>query len=303
MSEYTFTVPESLGGERADSVIVSLYPELTRSSLKQRLLFLRVNGKDKKIGAKLKAGDAVVCALRPVETLSLEPEDVPFEILYQDTDIAVVNKPAGLPVHPSHGHLHGTLVHGLLYRLGDSLSGIGGVERPGIVHRLDMDTAGLMLIALNDRSHRALSAAFKERQIRKIYHAIVKGTPPIEREINAPIGRSLRDRKKMAVREDGKSARTAYRVLEFFQNTAYLNVRIFTGRTHQIRVHLSHLGFPIMGDPIYARGAKGDLMLCAKEIVFTHPVNGREMHFCAALPLHFQQALDKLRKRGLTENK
>ena len=295
MTDFEFEVPENLNGERADTIIVSLYPELSRSSLKHRLLFLNVNNKLKKPSAKLRAGEHVRFQLKETQSLSLEPEDIPFEILYRDNDIAVINKPAGLAVHPSHGHSSGTLVNGLLYKLGDSLSGIGGVERPGIVHRLDMDTAGLMLIALNDKSHRVLSEAFKERKIHKIYHAIVKGTPPAESEINAPIGRSERDRKKMAVREDGKNARTVFRVLEYFDRVSYIEVQLFTGRTHQIRVHLSHIGYPILGDPIYSRGKQGGLMLCAKEIGFSHPTNGREMYFIAELPQHFQQALEALR--------
>ncbi len=291
-----FVVSPDFAGKRLDIIIPELYPELSRSSLKTRIKTLYVNGTSSKLSHKARTGEEVSLKLHPMQELDLSPRDIPLDILYQDEHIAVINKQAGLAVHPAQGNWDHTLVHALLFHLGGQLSGIGGVERPGIVHRLDKDTAGLMIIALSDQAHRQLVRDFKERTIEKHYEAIVMGHPEQEGEIREPIARSRHDRKKMAVREDGKEAHTEWKVLEYFEHYAYIEIRLHTGRTHQIRVHFSHLGFPVLGDPIYSRSPKKGLALCARRLSFTHPVTGREMSFECELPPHFRDYLEKLRK-------
>lgn len=281
-------------GQRLDVAIPQACPEISRSALKSRLAGVTVNGRPSRLSARVQAGDRVCLSLQDIQELDLQPRDIPLQIIYQDQDIAVINKPAGLAVHPSPGHWDHSLVHGLLHHLQGRLSQIGGVERPGIVHRLDKDTAGLLIIALNDRAHQALSAAFKARTIHKTYEAIVQGHPPKEGEIDAPIGRSDRDRKKMAVRPGGKPALTRYRVLEYFDQAAWVEIDLLTGRTHQIRVHFSHLGHPLLGDPLYSRSGGSGLALCARRLQFTHPLSGRELSFEVALPPHFEQMLSEL---------
>ncbi len=298
MSENSvFTLQAEFSGQRLDMVIPRLLPELTRSSLKTRLEALAVNGRPAKLSHKAAEGDRVEITLRPLQELDLTPRDIPLEIVYRDEHVAVINKPAGLAVHPSQGHWDESLVHALLHHMEGHLSGIGGVERPGIVHRLDLDTAGLMIIALSDAAHQELVRAFKERRIIKTYEAIVLGHPPAQGEIDEPIGRSARDRKKMTVREDGKPSLTRYRVLEYFDHAAYIEIDLLTGRTHQIRVHFSHLGFPVMGDPLYSRSPQNGLALCARRLNFYHPLTGKSMDFSAELPPHFQKYLEELRKK------
>ncbi len=289
-------------GERLDVVIASACPEVSRSALKARGVESFVNGKPEKLSYRVRAGDAVEFELPPPDLTSLEPQDVPFDILYSDDCIAVVNKPAGLPVHPASGHPDRTLVNGLLFRLGGKLSTAGGDFRPGIVHRLDMDTSGLMIVALTDEAHRKLAADFKARKVHKVYHAVVKGSIPGSGTIDLPVGRSLRDRKKMAVIEppDGKPAVTDYRLLEALGDYSYVEAVIHTGRTHQIRVHFSHVGHPVVGDPIYSRGFKAysstGLALCAKKLRFEHPATGKTMEFEIELPERMEQLLEKLRR-------
>ncbi|URA09267.1 RluA family pseudouridine synthase [Thermospira aquatica] len=273
---------------------------LTRSSLKSQNIPIVVNGKPQKLSYVVSPGECITVDIPDPEPSELIPEPVDFEILYQDEHIAVINKPAGIVVHPAKGHTTGTLVHGLLYALQGNLSSVGGEQRPGIVHRLDKDTAGLMIVALTDQAHHKLTEDFKNHRIQKIYHTIVKGHPAPQGVVDAPIGRGPHDRKKMSIVPNGKPARSAYRVLEYLQDHAYVEVEIFTGRTHQIRVHMTSLGHPIAGDPLYSRHSqryplKG-IALCAKFLAFSHPATGKLMEFSVPLPKDMEDLLQKLKK-------
>ncbi|NPU99859.1 MAG: RluA family pseudouridine synthase [Brevinematales bacterium] len=301
---YSFSVDEKFAGSRLDTTVITLHPKYTRSYLKAAKITATVNGKPSKWGYKLHLGDFVEFIVPDLKPLDVLPQDIPFDVLYSDNDIAVVNKPYGVPVHPSHGHPDGTLVNGLLFHFGDKLSGIGGVERPGIVHRLDKDTAGLMVIALNDVAHHHLSRQFMDREVRKIYHAIVKGNPPAQGRLEHPLGRAPGNPLKRAVvplDKGGKAAITDFRVIEYLTEHAYVAINLLTGRTHQIRIHFAYEGFPIAGDPLYSRhhGAysMNGIALCAKELRFRHPVTGDELSFTIELPAEFTALLDKLRKR------
>lgn len=264
--------------------------------------------------AKAEKGEIYLVALPPLEPAGPKAQEVPFDVLYEDQDLLVVNKPAGLVVHPGAGNGEGTLVNGLLAYCGDRLSGIGGVARPGIVHRLDKDTSGLMVVAKNDAAHKGLSAQFADRSLSRVYRALVWGVPaPLEGEIEGAIGRHPRARRKMAVTaRGGKEALTRYKVLEAFGTLASLvECRLATGRTHQIRVHMEHKGHPVVGDPLYgsrrraaAAGEKGLVALLeafprqalhAGEIRFVHPASGKIMKFRAPLPVDMTGLLKKLR--------
>ncbi|MBQ8554476.1 MAG: RluA family pseudouridine synthase [Clostridia bacterium] len=248
----------------------------------------------KKAGAKPRAGQTVVLTIPAPKPAAPEAQDIPLTILHEDADLAVVVKPCGMVVHPAAGNEDGTLVNALLHHL-DSLGGIGGELRPGIVHRLDKDTSGLLLVAKNDASQLALSTQLSERSMEKHYRALVEG---VIREdsgrIEAAIARSKKDRKKMAVDEEGREATTEWTVLERGRGVSLLDVHILTGRTHQIRVHMRHIGHPVCGDPIYgsAKGAKvARLMLHAYSLTFTHPTKGERMTFTAELPAEFVKSL------------
>jgi 23S rRNA pseudouridine1911/1915/1917 synthase len=300
---HKFRADAAFDGIRLDSAIAQKYPQYTRSYLKSADIPVTLNGKPVKWSAKLSEGDVIQFDIPDLKPLDVVPQDIPFDVLYSDNDIAVINKPYGLPVHPSHGHPDGTLVNGLLHRFGGKLSGIGGVERPGIVHRLDMDTAGLMVVALNDAAHRDLSRQFMDRSVRKIYHAIVKGNPPPDGRLEHPLGRAPNNPLKRAVVPEsagGRPAVTEYRVLEYLAEHAYIVIKLLTGRTHQIRIHFAYEGFPVAGDPIYSRhhriyGLSG-IALCAKELRFAHPVSGEVMSFMIDLPAEFAALLEKLKK-------
>jgi len=277
--------------------------ELSRSALKSRDANILVNQRERKLSHIVKEGDVIELTIPDTKLINILPQDVHFEILYLDNDIAVVNKPSGLVVHPSKGHEENTLVNGLLNllveRYGKSLSFAGGIERPGIVHRLDKDTAGILIIALSDKAHHKLSEDFKERRIKKTYYAVVKGYPEREGKIELPIGRSRNDRKKMAVVPEGRYALTEYRVIEYLKDHSLVEINLHTGRTHQIRVHFAHIGHPVAGDAIYSRnhrqyGLTG-LALCAKKIIFNHPATGREMSFEIELPEEMKRLVTELR--------
>ncbi len=252
-----------------------------------------------KAGTAVRPGDALRITVPEAAPAAVEKEDIPVPILYQDADIAVIDKPYGMVVHPAGGNETGTLVNALLFAL-DGLSGIGGVRRPGIVHRLDKDTSGIMLVAKNDRAHLNLSGQLKDRSIEKHYLAVVEGElREDEGRIDSPIGRSKRDRKKMAVTEDGRPSQTEWKVLERLKRAALLDVHILTGRTHQIRVHMRSIGHPVAGDPIY--GLKGGvktprMLLHAHTLSFTHPRTGERMAFTAPPPREFEETLAKLRQ-------
>lgn len=295
-----FTIKD--GGARLDSAVTDYALkkglDISRSALKSRTVTITLNGKEAKFGNKTKPGDRVEFTLPETKASGVLPQDIPVEIIYHDKDIAVVNKPYGIAVHPAKGHEDGTLVNALLFRMKGKLSSIGGVERPGIVHRLDKDTAGIMIIALTDRAHRKLAEDFKNRNVRKIYHAVVKGHTDRDGRIDLPIGRSPKDRKKMAVTKFGKPAATEYRALKFLRDHTYIEVGLLTGRTHQIRVHFAHIGHAIAGDPIYSRGAKAyglpGIALCSKKIEFSHPVTGKKMKFETDLPEGMKSMIDRL---------
>ena len=261
---------------------------------------VRRNGKAPgKAGEKLTAGDEIELTLPDPEPLEAVPVEMDIPIVYEDADIVVVNKPRALVVHPAAGHQQDTLVNALLFAC-DDLSGIGGKMRPGIVHRLDKDTSGLLLVAKNDATHAALSDALKARTIHKTYRAVARGAfKEPTGVVEAPIGRSPKDRKKMAIVPDGRYARTEYRVLEPLRGATLVDVNLITGRTHQIRVHFASIGHPLLGDPLY--GGKnqppvGRLMLHARRIEFTHPTTGQPMVFEAPEPPEFLQEVEKLRK-------
>lgn len=291
-------------GTRLDVVAVKAAAfsgaELTRSSLKTRGIEMTVNGRPEKTSYKTKSGDRISFGIPDVIPAQVLPQDIPIEVVYSDRNIAVINKPYGLTVHPAKGHEDGTLVNALLYKMKGKLSSIGGVERPGIVHRLDKDTAGLMVVALTDKAHQKLSDDFKDRKVKKTYHAIVKGHTDKEGVIDMPIGRSSRDRKKMDVREDGRQSLTEYKTLEYLKDHSYVEVVIHTGRTHQIRVHFSHIQHPVAGDPLYSRKANQyrltGIALCAKKLEFVHPVSKKKMKFEIPLPAEFKDLLENLRK-------
>lgn len=261
----------------------------------------QVNGCiETKPGRKVKKSDSASVIIPPPVAAEAQPEDLPLEILYEDDDLAVVVKPCGMVVHPAAGNEDGTLVNALLFHL-KNLSGIGGALRPGIVHRLDKDTSGLLLVAKNDAAHLALSNALKAREIHKTYRAVARGSfREPDGVIEAPIGRSPKDRKKMAIVPDGRYARTEYRVLESLHGASLVDVNLITGRTHQIRVHFAYIGHPLLGDPLYGgkenRPAVGRLMLHARRIEFTHPTSGKIMVFEAPEPPEFLCEVEKLRR-------
>lgn len=295
-------------GERADVFLARALPELTRSAA-QRLLeqgaVTRADGRPLKKNEKLTPSDVLVAALPEAEESELLPENIPLDVRYEDDDVIVVNKPVGMVVHPAAGHESGTLVNALLYHCGTSLSGIGGEKRPGIVHRIDKDTSGLIIAAKNDRAHASLSAQLKGHSMYRVYAAVaIGGFSDEEGTVDAPIGRSRTDRKKMAVdRQNGRSAVTHWKVEERFSGYTYLTCQLETGRTHQIRVHLSSIGHPLLGDPVYGgvRKAWSDLQgqcLHAKALTFTHPATGERLTVTAPLPDWFDKVLTKLRTMG-----
>lgn len=276
--------------------------ELTRSRITQLIEAgcAAVDGKPaSKAGVKLRPGQSICLDLPDIRPPQVKAQDIPVSILYEDEDIAVVDKPCGMVVHPAAGNEEGTLVNALLYRL-DGLSGIGGEMRPGIVHRLDKDTSGLLVVAKNDRAHLSLSRQFKERSMEKHYLAVATGCfSQSQGLIDAPIGRHPVDRKRMAVVDGGRESQTAYRVLEALPGATYLDVHLLTGRTHQIRVHMQYIGHPLLGDALY--GAKrlkikaDRLMLHAHTLRLAHPSSGKILDFCAPIPKDFADMLQRLR--------
>ena len=296
-----FNVTEKNMNQRLDMYIASLDLDFSRS-MAQKLIEngqVLVNGKLPKASYKTKLGDRVeIEILEPKETNS-EAQDIPLDIVYEDDDILVVNKQKGMVVHPGNGNLDGTLVNAVLNHCKGNLSGIGGEIRPGIVHRLDKDTSGLIVIAKNDKAHISLSKQIQDRKVKKIYTALVRGVIPEDTAtIDMPIGRSNTDRKKMAVRKDGKEAITHIKVVKRYEKYTLIRVKIDTGRTHQIRVHMAEIGYPVVGDEVYSNG-KNEFnvhgqMLHSTTLDFVHPITGKQMHLEAPLPKYFKDILNKL---------
>ncbi len=286
-------------GVRLDKALADL-TELSRSQANDEIKkeTVLVNGKAVKAKYAVKVGDVVTYEVPKEEVLEYTAENIPLDIIYEDDDVAVVNKPQGIVVHPSVGHTSGTLVNALMYHIKD-LSSINGVIRPGIVHRIDKDTSGLLMIAKNDKAHNALAAELKDKKSLRKYVAIVHGNIPNDRGvIEAPIGRSEKDRKKQAVTAKGKSAVTHFKVLERFGNYTLVELTLETGRTHQIRVHMAYIGHPVAGDPLYGsrKTLKGDgQFLHAHTLGFTHPTTGETLTFTAEAPAIFKETLENLR--------
>ena len=299
----TFIVEKEYEGNRIDSYLAKKDEDLSRVAI-QRLIKeekILVNGKKVKVSYKVQENDSVSLEEEKPKEIELKAQDIPIEILYEDNDIIVVNKPKGLVVHPGNGNPDGTLVNSLMNICKDSLSGIGGEIRPGIVDRLDKDTSGVIVVAKNDKAHINLSEQIKNHEVEKTYITLVRGiVKENEATINMPIGRNKNDRKKMAVEKDGKVAITNFKVLERFPkaNCTLLEVKTETGRTHQIRVHLSHIGYPVIGDTTYSNGKNkwGVVGQClhAKRLKFKHPTTGKEMTIEAELPDYFKDILRQL---------
>lgn len=289
-----------IGGIRLDKALADL-TDLSRSVANEQIKNgqVLVNGQPKKAKYSVQAGDILTYQVPEVEEIDYVAEDIPLEIVYQDADVAVVNKPQGMVVHPSAGHTSGTLVNALLYHVKD-LSGINGVLRPGIVHRIDKDTSGLLMIAKNDEAHTKLAAELKDKKSLRKYWAIVHGNLPNDRGmIEAPIGRSEKDRKKQAVTAKGKEAVTRFQVLERFGDYTLVELTLETGRTHQIRVHMAYIGHPVAGDEAYGprKTLKGHgQFLHARTLGFTHPRTGEVVEFTAEAPAIFKETLEELRK-------
>ena len=298
----TLTLTADRAGERADAFLARTLPGLTRSAA-QRLLEQgagTLNGAPARKNARLSPGDALEVALSAPEPVDVLPQSIPLDVVYEDGDVIVVNKPVGLVVHPAPGHPDGTLVNALLYHCGSSLSGINGQLRPGIVHRIDRDTSGLIIAAKNDRAHLALASQLQDHSLARTYEAVaVGGLREDSGTVNAPIGRHPADRKKMAIdRKSGREAVTHWSVLARYPGYTHLECRLETGRTHQIRVHLASIGHPLLGDTVY--GAKKPVpglagqCLHARRLRFVHPSTGLPVELECPLPGWFQAVLDRL---------
>lgn len=302
MENYLFEIQEDQQ-MRLDKYLAEQFPEQTRSYL-QKLIKdgeVTVNGKNVKTGYQLSKGDEVSVNIPEPKELDVEPQKMDLDIVYEDDDVILVNKPKGMVVHPAPGHTTDTLVNGLLYHCKDNLSGINGVARPGIVHRIDRDTTGILIVCKNDMSHNSIAAQLKEHSINRRYRALVHGNLKDDTgTVEGPIGRHPIERKKMAINEkNGKPAVTHYTVLERFGNYTLIECKLETGRTHQIRVHMTSIGHPLVGDEVYGP-AKCPFKLqgqCLHAMIlgFVHPRTGEYMEFSADLPDYFEDLLRKLR--------
>ncbi|RLL45253.1 RluA family pseudouridine synthase [Oceanobacillus piezotolerans] len=301
MSTFQHIVTEEQAKARVDKLLSDINPEISRSQIQSWISdgYVTVNGEAVKANYKCQTKDLVEWSIPEVEPLHITGENIPLDIVYEDGDLLVVNKPKGMVVHPSAGHQSGTLVHALLYHC-DDLSGINGVERPGIVHRIDKDTSGLLVVAKNDFTHVQLSEQLASKEIKRAYEAIVHGEIPHETGlIDAPIGRDSKDRQKMGVVENGKPAVTHFRVISRFPDYTHIECRLETGRTHQIRVHMRYIGYPLVGDPKYGQRKTLDTdgqALHAKVLGFKHPRKQEWMEFEAEPPQYFADTLDYIKK-------
>lgn len=300
----SFEVMEEQEGERLDKFLSIIYPDTSRSFF-QKLIkdsAVMVNDKTEKASYRMNFEDVVTIHFPDAVETTIEPENIPLDILYEDDDLLVVNKPKGMVVHPSAGHYSGTLVNAIMYHCKDSLSGINGEIRPGIVHRIDMDTTGSLIVCKNDNSHISIAEQIKIHSVNRIYEGIVLGNvKEDEGTIEGPIGRHPIERKKMAINEkNGKPATTHYKVLKRFGNYTYMQFKLQTGRTHQIRVHMSSIGHPLLGDSLYSSGKTpfknlSGQTLHAKTIGFIHPSTNEYMEFHAPLPEYFEKLLSQLK--------
>lgn len=301
----TLVVDEINKGKRLDSYISDNMDKISRS-FAQKLIEnqqVTINGKNEKASYKVCAGDNIQVDVPEAQGTKLKVQDIPVDVVYEDKDIIVVNKPKGMVVHPANGNPDGTLVNAILAMCKDSLSGIGGEIRPGIVHRLDKDTSGLLIIAKNNEAHVKMSKQIQDRLVTKKYIALIRGVvKDDEATIDMPIARSKVDRKKMAVDKDGKQAVTHFKVIKRYRGYTLLEIKIDTGRTHQIRVHMAKIGYPVVGDMVYSNG-KNEFgiegqMLHAKSLEFSHPITGKKMHLEAPLPEYFTKVLEELDSRS-----
>lgn len=289
-------------GERIDALLARFVPELTRSAA-QKLLDngeVAVNGKAVRKNYKCAVGDEVALTLPEPEDIELKPQDIPLDVVFEDSDVIVINKARGMVVHPAPGHPDGTLVNALMHYCGDSLSGIGGEKRPGIVHRIDKDTSGLLIVAKNDLAHLGLSAQLADRSLSRVYEAVVRGRLRSDSgTINAPVGRHPTDRKRMAVTEkNSRNAVTHWEVIARYNGYTHVRCRLETGRTHQIRVHMAHIGHPLLGDFTYGAPSpeKGLVGQClhARQLKFIHPRTGEHIQLETELPDYFLEVLSRL---------
>ena len=288
---------------RLDKVVSNLEQNMSRETIQRMIKTgkILVNNKQEKASFKTTVGDLITLEEEIPEEIELKPQEMPLDIIYEDDDMLVINKEKGIVVHPGNGNPDGTLANAVMAKCKGSLSGIGGKIRPGIVHRIDKDTSGLIIVAKNDTAHIALSKQIQDREVKKTYIALVRGViKENEATINMPIGRSSKDRKKMAVTKDGKEAITHFKVLKRYNGFTLLEVKIETGRTHQIRVHLSEIGYPIVGDEVYSNGknpfgVKGQ-MLHAEKLELKHPRTGKDLTFEAPVPKYFANIINQLEK-------
>ncbi|MDP4121252.1 MAG: RluA family pseudouridine synthase [Bacillota bacterium] len=304
MNEYNFTVTAEDESLRIDKFLSKQLTEVSRSAIQHWIDAenVLVNNKCISKNYKVSIGEKIVCKVPDPEPYSAVAEDIPLDIVYEDNDLLVVNKPKGMVVHPAAGNYTGTLVNALLFHCKDSLSGINGVLRPGIVHRIDKDTSGLLIVAKNDFSHKFLAKQIKEHSFTREYEAVVIGN--IKKDngvINAPIGRHPIERKKMAVTEKAsRDAETSYEVIERFSGYTHVKLKLKTGRTHQIRVHMAYIGHPVAGDKVYGPQKQANNLngqcLHARKIGFIHPINGEYMEFSSDLPDYFKNFINKIKK-------
>ena len=304
MSQISLQADETYMDERLDKFLSAMLPDQSRSYLQKIIKDgnVLVNGEPKKSSYRLEDGDEVTADLPELKSPDIEPENIPLDILYEDADVIVVNKPQGMVVHPAPGHTSGTLVNALMFHCGDELSGINGEKRPGIVHRIDKDTSGVLMVAKNDMAHQSLAAQLAEHSITRKYNAVVyNGFTEDEGTVDEPIGRNPQDRKKMAVtQKHSRHAVTHYRVIERMEKFTLIEAQLETGRTHQIRVHMTYIGHPLLGDMVY--GPKKQPIhlegqaLHARVLGFIHPRTGEYLEFEAPLPPYFEALLERLRK-------
>lgn len=303
MKELLIDVTQDFEGERIDKYLSRLVTDSSRSAI-QKLIesgSVKVNGSQVSKNYKVSADDEILMLQGELKTLDAEPENIPLDIVYEDSDLLVVNKPRGMVVHPAPGNYSGTLVNALLYHCKDSLSGINGVLRPGIVHRIDKDTSGLLIVAKNDKAHIGLAEQIKEHSFTREYNAVVCGhLKEYEGTVCAPIGRNPKDRKKMCVTENNsKNAVTHYKVINEFEGYSHISLRLETGRTHQIRVHMAYIGHPVAGDFVYGNDKKSAYLngqcLHAIKIGFVHPITNEYLEFNSELPDYFKEFLNRLK--------